>query len=339
LEAENNEERTFKFSVAVGNGTNGSNSTSQIASDLETMTVSKPFLSISAQVAGGGQMTSTQAGDKIPVIINWKNNLSVPVTNATVKASISGVFDQSGIVPEFGGFYSSTDQSITWQQSGDSDLATIPPGGTGSVRFTLAIPKTLPTNATNQGVSVHVVITGDQSGTDTTPQVSSNTDLAFKFKANPVVSAYATRSSTTFTQTGPVPPKVNSATTYSVVMSAGTSFADINNASLIAILPPNVSWNNIVSPGSERVSFDSNTRTISWAIGNISSGSNRTATIQLSITPSSLQAGSSPSLMTRASFSGTDAFTGDPISNSVDDVTTDLLHDTGVPDNAGQVVK
>jgi len=338
LEAENNEERTFKFSVAVSGGSIGSGSNSQIASDLETIAVSKPFLSLSANVTGGGQV-STQAGDRIPIEINWVNNLSVPVTNAIIKATISGVFDQTMIIPQFGGFYSSKDQSITWQQSENSDLATIPPGGAGSVRFTLAIPRILPTDAKNQGVSVQVNMTANQNGADTTQQISSDTNLSFKFKANPTASLYATRASNPFAQSGPIPPKVNKATTYSVVMSAGTFFADINNATLTAILPPNVSWNNIVSPGSERITFDSGTRTLSWNIGSVSPGNNKKATINLSITPSTSQIGISPSLLTRTNFSGVDAFTGDSISLNLDDVTTDLFHDSGVPDNSGAVTK
>ncbi|MFZ3020036.1 MAG: hypothetical protein WA051_00755 [Minisyncoccia bacterium] len=338
LEAENNEERTFKFTVSVGGGTFGGNVNSQIASELETVAVSKPFLSITAGVVGGAQ-GSTQAGDRIPIEITWTNNLSVPVTNAIVKATISGVFDQNGILPQYGGFYNSKDQSITWQQSSNDDLKSIAPGGTGSVRFALPIPKILPTDAKNQGVAVHAVITADQTGADTTQQVSSDTDLSFKFRANPTSSAYASRVASPFAQTGPIPPRVNNATTYSVVLNAGTSFADVDNATLTANLPPNVSWNNIVSPGSERITFDNNSRVLVWSVGNISAGESKKAIIQLTITPSLLQAGIVPSLLTRISFVGTDSFTSEPISLDIDDVTTELLHDTGVIDNAGVVAK
>lgn len=338
LEAENNEERTFKFAVSVGGGTSAGNINSQIASDLETISVSKPFLSLTAGVVGGAQ-ASTQAGDRLPIEIKYVNNLSVPITNAIIKATISGVFDQNGIVPQFGGFYSSRDQSITWQQSGNEDLKSISPGDTGVVRFTLPIPQILPTDAKNQGVSVRVVMTANQTGANTTQEVASDTTLSFKFRANPFSGAYATRAGSTFQQSGPLPPRVNKATTYSIVLNAGTSFADVNNASLTAVLPPNVSWGNVVSPGSERMTYDSNSRVLTWSIGNVSAGENRKATIQLTITPSSLQSGTTPSLLTRLNFVGTDSFTNDQISINVDDVTTDLIHDSGVPDNAGVVIK
>lgn len=337
LEAENNEERTFKFYVGVSGG--GFNAVkSRIASQLETVAISKPFISLTAGVVGGGG-SNTQAGDRIPIEIKWTNNLSFPVTNAIIKATISGVFDQSAILPQFGGFYSSKDQTITWQQSDNEDLKIISPGGSGTVRFTLAIPKDLPTSQKNQGVSVHVTMTATQP--DASSQaLLSDADLSFKFRANPSFSAYATRSQSPYNQTGPIPPRVNQQTSYTVVLSGASSFADISNAVLTAVLPPNVSWNNIVSPGSEKMSFDSNSRTLTWNIGSvIADGTQRKALIQLVITPSSSQIGFAPSLLTKINFSGVDSYTNLPISIDIDDVNTELVHDIGVSDNAGAVTK
>ncbi len=337
LEAENNEERTFKFVLAVGGGVFNS-SQSQIASILETVSVSRPFLSLTVGVPGG--QASAQAGDRIPIEITFTNNLSSRLNNGNIKANISGVFDQSNVVAQSGGFYNSKDQSIVWQQSGNSDLAEIAPGKTGAVRFTLAIPKLLPTDLKNQGLTVKVVMTADEiNGTDTN-KITSDANTSFKFKANPSASAYATRSESIFKQIGTLPPRINKETSYSINLSANTTFANIENASMTATLPPNVSWNNIVSPGSERIRFDSNSRILSWDIGVVSSSDKgRTATIQLVITPSSTQLGFSPPLLSRMSFSGTDASSNESINIDLDDVTTELLHDSGISDSASVVAK
>ncbi len=334
LEAENNEERTFKFSVEV-NGNSG-DSQSQIASILETIAVSRPFVSLSVNVPSG--QSSTQAGDRIPIEINYTNNLSSRLNNAVIKANISGVFDQANIAPQFGGFYNSKDQTITWQQSGNKDLADIAPGETGMVRFTLAIPKLLPDDLKNQGVAISVLLTADEITGDKTNQIRSDAETSFKFRANPSVAMYATRSESIFKQVGTIPPKVNKETSYSVVLSTGTTFANVNNAGITATLPPNVSWNNSVSPGGERIGFDPNARILSWDIGEITAGTPRSAVIQLTIVPSSSQVGFSPPLLSRISFSGIDSSSGQSFESDVDDVTTELPHDSA-GDNAGTVIK
>lgn len=337
LEAENNEERTFKFSLAVGGGV-FNNSQSQIASILNTVSVSRPFLSLTVGVPGG--QVSTQAGDRIPIEITFTNNLSSKLNNGVIKASISGVFDQNNIITQQGGFYNSKDQSIIWQQSGNPDLAEVTPGDTGKVHFTLTVPKLLPTDLKNQGLTVKVLMTADEiNGTDTN-KITSDASTSFKFKANPNAFAYATRSESVFKQIGTIPPRINKETSYSVNISANTTFANIENASMTATIPPNVSWNNIVSPGNEKIRFDSNTRILSWDIGTVSSSDKgRTAMIQLTITPSSSQLGFSPPLLSRISFSGTDSSSGEAINIDLDDVTTELSHDDGASNNASVVGK
>ena len=337
LEAENNEERTFKFSVAVSGGAAGS-ATNQIASSLETIGVSKPLLSLKVGVAGGESSLSTQPGERIPIEISWTNNLATQITDARIEATLTGIFDENNILAQYGGFYDSRKHSIVWQQSGNEDLANISPGSSGRVRFVLAIPKFPPGEARNQGVSVRVVMEGSQP--ESTVPITADALLSFKFKANPSVSAYATRESSVFDQTGPVPPRANQTTTYAVVMSAGSSFADVNNALLKMSLPPNVSWNDISSPGNEKITFDDKTRTLSWLIGNVSADDRaRTVTIGLSLTPSVSQIGFTPSLLSRPEFVGTDAFTGEEVKVSLDDVTTALPQDGNAPQNAGTVVK
>lgn len=338
LEAENNEERTMRFSVSVlGEEKNGS-SESQIASSLETIVVSKPFLSLSVHPVGG--QTSTEAGDRIQIEINWANNLQVPILNAIVKASVSGVFDQASVMPQNNGFYSSKDQSITWQQSNMGDLASIAPGSTGLVRFNLSIPKILSADARNKGLSIKVLMSGQEEGNSNTQPIQSDAEVSFRFRANPNADAYATRASSPFAQTGPVPPRVNRETTYSVVLSAGSKFADINNGELQAKLPQNVSFNNLVAPGGEKIIYDQNTRELVWEVGNVVAGSpNRAVTLQLTLTPTIGQVGISPLLLTNIYFVGKDALTGEDIFLNLDDVDTRLYRDAGVAENADKVLK
>jgi len=67
--------------------------------------------------------------------------------------------------------------------------------------------------------------------------------------------------------TGPVPPKVEQPTTYTVVWTVDNTSSAVGNAKVTATLPPHVKWLNETSPSGESVSYDQNSGLVTWEIG------------------------------------------------------------------------
>jgi hypothetical protein len=87
-----------------------------------------------------------------------------------------------------------------------------------------------------------------------------------------------------------------------------------------------------VSPGTETVSYDESSRTISWNIGTLASGSGfdavaKEVSVQLALTPSIGQVGNSPILLGNITFNGTDAFTEVPVKTVTESITTKISTD------------
>lgn len=185
----------------------------------------------------------------------------------------------------------------------------------------------------------NVAITGDQKNnmllknTVTVSETSQEFDT--KVNSNLSLSQKAYYSSQAGIQnSGPIPPQVNQATTYTIVWQVGNTFDDVKNVKVKATLPEGVILTSTIIPTSQisQFSLDSSSRQIVWSAGdllaNASAGSLPSISFQISLTPNLLQQGKLASLIGSATISGDDQFTGKVISN-----TAPAL-DTSLPDEA-----
>ena len=305
---------------------------------VQSITISKPFLEADILVNNQDSTSYTASpGDSINASINWINNLSSLVTNAKVTVNLSGnVLDKNSIDPG-DGFYDSTNNQIIWDQNSDSDLASIEPGGTGSLSFkfkTLSlIGDSNPVN--NPEITIKVSISGDQPSLGT---VSSIND--FSSKTIKLLSDFQIASSAGYSS-GPLPPKVGQETKYVVVWTLSNTSNMISGAVAKSILPVYVKWVGPLAGGNEDISYNLVTRQVTWNIGSVNSGvgldSNREASFMVSLTPSTSQIGSIPQLMKSINLSGVDSFTNSPVTSNYGPITTTLSNDPNFK-NGDQIV-
>ena len=90
-----------------------------------------------------------------------------------------------------------------------------------------------------------------------------------------------------------------------------------------------LSSHNIIG---EEVAYEEESGTLTWNLGNLSSGSGfstsgREATFQIGLTPTLGQAGSAPILLSGIVFSGRDSQTGTTVTTSNSPVTTRISQD------------
>ena len=96
-----------------------------------------------------------------------------------------------------------------------------------------------------------------------------------------------------FANTGPIPPRPNQETTYTVNLRVSAQNA-IGNTKVSFVLPAYVTWRNVVSD--QNVTYNPKTRTVIWDIGHMDQGKFNSADIGLSVKPSQSHVNQSPSI-------------------------------------------
>ena len=147
-----------------------------------------------------------------------------------------------------------------------------------------------------------------------------------------------------FSNIGPVPPKAEQATTYTVIWTVDNTSSSVGNAQVTATLPPYVKWLKAVSPTTEDVSYDENSGAVTWNVGTVStytlgSSQRREIAFQISFQPSVSQIGQSPTLVNQATLTAVDSFTGARLNSTQDFLTTRFGTDPSYKSGDETVVK
>ena len=178
----------------------------------------------------------------------------------------------------------------------------------------------------NPHIDLHIVISGDRSGSDSST-VTSEEDITIKIATNIGIKAKTLRDAGPFTNTGPIPPKADKETTYTITWSLSNTTNDIKNTVVTTTLPVGVEWKAETSPSGEKLSYDPSSRVVTWAVGNVSAGvgygyAPREASFKVGLTPSINQIGTSPILTSSINVSATDSYTEKQVISSTQELNT-----------------
>ncbi len=326
LVGQNEEDRSFVISAGTQSQDNAKDFDTTLAASTITIGIRKSFFDLSV---GSNEVSSAKVAQIVPVEIKWQNTLPDKILNNHIEATISGnAFDRSKVSVSDGGFFQSVNNVILWDKNSTADLATFSPGDVGQVSFSVASISNLTqgTIVKNPHIDVHVNMTGDRSGSNA-ENISSSQDYSIKINSILGLSNRSLRDNGTFNNTGPVPPKADTETTYTINWVLTNSTNDLNDVTVSTTLPAGVEWKGEISPSSERVSYSPDTRTVTWSIGSISYGigyiySPKQVYFKVGLTPSVNQVGSSPFLTSEVDSTAIDTYTQKPISVSVGGVST-----------------
>lgn len=326
LVGQNLEDRSFRISAGSQSSDSSKDFDTPLATGIFTMGIRKSFFDLTVVTSPNGVST---AGQSIPVTIKWQNTLPDKILNGRIEASVSGnALDRNRVAASGGGFYRSVDNTIVWDKNSTPGLTSVLPGDTNQVSFVAASLLDLTSGklVKNPHVDVHIVITGDRSGSESTT-VSSEEDITIKISSAVGIKAKSRRESGPFTNTGLIPPRADKETTYTVTWTLTNSVNDVKGATASATLPPGVAWKNEVSPMSEKIDFNPDTQTITWNVGNVSTGigyafAPREVSFKVGITPSLSQVGNEGRLTSDVSASATDTYTEQVITALAPFVTT-----------------
>ncbi len=348
LQGEDNEPKVFRFTTGARSSVSNTTIGTEFGSFAQDILIQKPFISLGIQIEGDNSTLnySTQYDQPTRVEVVWFNNLSVPISNAEITLKLSGnAYDRNSVSPDTG-FYKSVTDEIVWNQQNTRELASIGPGGSGKVAFSI-VPRNIDGN--NLVINPRIDMTVNVSGNRTQESQVSNhinvaTNRSILINSQVFISGRILRSVGPFTNTGPIPPRADTTSSYTVLWSVDNTVNNITGAQVVATLPSYVKWLGQVKPDGESLTYDQNAGVITWNIGNVNTHTIRTSRrrevyFQISIEPSINQVGSSPVLVNSATLRARDTFTGINIEDTQDPLNTRFSTDPNYLEGQGIVTK
>lgn len=341
------EEKNFK----IWSGSQSQSEKSEIEtvfnSVAQIIQVNKPFVEANIYVNGEyakeyaiGSRTS-MAGD-----IRWANNLGEKINDLQIKVKISGNAVDRKTIKSSRGFYQSLDDTITWDKNSDPNLASIPPGDYGSASFSLS-PKQLFTSAEgilNQPViTLEVSVSGKQAlEGNKTKVIETHEVKVVRVVSDVGLGSKVVYSSGPFQNTGPVPPKVEQETTYTVIWNITNTSNIVRGGKVRTTLPPWVRYVGTVSPSSASLNYNANNKEIVWDVGTIARGAGilgdgPEVAFQIAFTPSLSQLDETPTLVNNTVLTGHDDFANVDVQANKSSLSTQLSGDASYDAKSGRV--
>lgn len=338
MEGENGDERVFRFASGIQSGSDEKKIATAFITSLETVTIQKPFVSVKLSLNNSTDETFvTSRGSKILANISFINNLPVTVTDGEIEVRIRGasLYRQSVSVDNRG-FYRSIDDTIIWSKETNRELLALSPGETGSVSFSFS---TLPVSSgvipQNAEIILEIDVRGRRLSDANVPEeISSTIVRSIKVATDLLFTSRPLHFSGPFLNSGPIPPKADRETTYTIIWALGNSANAVANAQVVATIPSYVRWMDVVSPKNEQIEWNPIARRLTWIVGDMPASGNvadyiRELAFQVALTPSLSQIGSSPTLVDIQTISASDRFTETRVEIIKPPISTRLSTDPG----------
>lgn len=348
VKGENTDVRVFRFRVGAQHSKNQEDIGTEYASIERELAIQKPFVSVEVYANNDEANADYVAryGESTRVEIAWFNNLSVPISNMTITARLTGTaYDKTAIQPDLGTYRSGSDE-IVWNQISVPELGTVRAGDSGKVSFTVTpMTKLGIQTLANPSVSISVDISGNRTQESRVPEKLTSTAIKnIKIASDVSLSGRSVRTVGPFTNTGPIPPRAEQKTTYTILWTVNNGFNAVHNAEVTASLPAHVTWVGQTSPSSENISYDRNKGTVTWDIGNIAadtSGSRqrREVAFQVMLEPGVNLVGQAPILVDQTRLIAIDDFTGSTLESTQDQITTRFSTDPAYKERDENVVQ
>jgi hypothetical protein len=328
LVGQNLEERTFTISVGTSSQGSVPDLETKLSVSSATVAIKKSFFDL-AITSSGRTVTVAHPSHSVPVQISWQNTLPERIVNARIEATLSGnVFDRGSVRPADGGTYRSLDNTVLWDKNSTAPLSEMSPGDSGRVSFSFSslVDPVLMRSVRNPYMDIDVKITGDRVSQDITP-ISSTARMTVRLLSSLNLTARSYRTAPGFTNTGPIPPVADKETTYVVNWTLTNTTNDVNGGIVSAILPAQVRWIGEVTPQNERVTYNSDTKQITWNVGSIAAGTGYTyspkqISFKVALLPSVTNAGSAMPIVGAAQAVVFDTYASTTISVMSQPVTT-----------------
>ena len=289
-------------------------------------------------------------GEKLVYTIKFRNDFDVPLQEVFLKAQLVGsMFDVKSVVAS--GAFDVTTNEITWTALEVPELLSLEPREEGSVDFIVQLKDRFPINSFNDK-NFFIKVVG-QIGTDIVPRflgvdsVGQETSLVTKLKTTTVLKApgFYTDPSSGIDNSGSIPPRVGSDTSYTVHWQILNTANDLRDVVVKAKLPTAVTWTDHydITSRTGAITYNASSKEVVWNVGRVPA----TTGIALPVIESVFQVQLRPSpsmidqvgvLLLESELSGIDEYTGEQISTTASVITTALPSDSSVAGRKAVIV-
>lgn len=347
LTGQDSELKSFQIQTGLLNRDNLDELAVVYTNVVETIQVERPSIGLAMAVNGDtGNEPVADLGQLVQLTIDWGNNLPVAVTNGQVVLSLQGSALRKSSVSVQAGSYSSSEDRIVWDQTSVPVLGRIDPGTRGNLQASFAsVPFGNQSTIRNPYIDLVLTFSGERQeagrqGELVETIVKKTLKLAATFQA----AASAFYNDGPFANTGPLPPKVDTPTTYTIIWRLSTGGSDVRESQMFATVPRGVRWLGEVAPATEKLSYDETNRILTWEVGYLPAGSageerSREIAFQVELIPSANQAGQGVNLLENIRAVAIDTFTGEAINRTLNNLTTILSTDANFNASNGVIVQ
>lgn len=288
-----------------------------------------------------GDEAVVKPGDSLNYVLSYVNNTDALLRNVTIKAQLAGaIFDF--VTLDTAGTFRSSDNTLSWNSSNDSALSSLSPGKSGSVNFTIRAKSDYPIKRLgDKNFTVKVTATIESP---TVPQnghaggVSGFASIENKVQGRISLStkAYFRDASSGILNKGPMPPRLNQSTQYTVHWLLTNYSTDAKDVEVRAFLGDNVKFTGTVKGNSPTIpAYNDSTREVVWRVPLVGAtagivGRPVETIFQIEATPSLVDVGRNMLLMQDSSLKAIDVFTDAVLSDKNNAITSSLLDDPTV---------
>jgi hypothetical protein len=349
MSAEDGEDRTIRAYVGEPAKDNPQAIGAVYASKLVTAQIDRPAVDARLLINGSAaKEIVTQAKSTVQGQVVWTNNLSTSVSDMEIVLKLGGQLIDQGTVQAFGGYYNSSENTITWNKNTNRELSVVDPVKTGTFGFSFATKGlysqgTVVNSAPEVGLDVSITAKVPIDGGGLQQTTSSDTKK-IRFSTDFQVSGAASYYNGPFTNTGSLPPRANQKTTYTIKWTLTNTANLVSGTEVRAALPINVKYLGTFSPANSDVTQDSRTGEIVWKAGDVARGAGYGATpktlyFQVELLPSVSDIGTSPVLVQEIKAKGTDSATTAKLEAKWNPLTTKLYNDQNYSPTNEKVVQ
>ncbi|MFA6273259.1 MAG: hypothetical protein WC673_02080 [Candidatus Paceibacterota bacterium] len=348
FEGQNEEEKVFRFTIGTADKQDEKLIAVAFLTTIQTVVLKKSAIEVSVALNGDtiSKETIATAGSQIRADLLLNNNSVTPAENVEVDTVLTGsAFNRFAVTTN--GYYRSTDSAVIWNKNIASALTQLDPGTKTSLSLNFAISdmvSLISSGITNPTMTLNTTVKGQTITGNGSSNFSTKDSKTIKISSELSLDAKLTYYDGPFQNRGPLPPKADTETFYTVTLKIANAVNDASNVTVTGRLPLYARFLGVVNPQTENVVFNQLGGMIIWNVGRVPalagfSGPAKEVSFQIAVLPSVIHIGSSPLVISNIKITGDDDFTSEKLNSNVNDLTTDLRADSRAKYSDGIVVK
>ena len=286
--------------------------------------VIEPLIHISQRINNSTDYM-VRPGEELYYEIFFRNIGKSSFENQFLTAELKGeAFDFSTLNLPLGE-YKPEKNLIIWEWRRVSYLKYLKPGEEGKVEFSIKLKEQFSTSEDGEVIIVKVDV----------PPVHEEFETKIKSKLEILQKGFYQEEF--FGNSGSVPPKVGQITTYTILWQVKNCCNEVKNVKVLGKLPAQVMLTGKFFPEEEasKFFFDSESREVSWQIGDLNFNQTKVLAFQISFSPNVFQKGKTPNITEGVQVTGDDDLTEENLQDFSPAVNTTLPDDNTITGEQG----